>query len=316
MNINLKESVKRKKQRNCSKKPKIQFGLNSRKDESSVIQEGYLSSDNEKSHNNVPSPRTASSSRSAVNRELAAEQAALRLRAEKAMKDISTKSDICDYDADYESFSSGHQRKIEASTQQDNEPEGIKESKYIANLLKKAKERQQEKEIIMERKIAREQEAEGNKDEYLGKDKFVTRGYKRILEEREAWIQKDRKQAEIEEEEDVTKRKGTGLMGFYGNFSQNVALSGRGYEKSSTKRSDSDHGFDSNNSENGAKLIDSETPKTNTSSHVASKHQTEEDIETQSLDGVDNELKEQALKAKRMQKIFEARDRYLTRRRQ
>mmetsp|Transcript_12597 Transcript_12597/g.19080 ORF Transcript_12597/g.19080 Transcript_12597/m.19080 type:complete len:325 (-) Transcript_12597:57-1031(-) len=318
MNINLKESVKRKKQRNRSKKPQIQFGLNPRS-ERSLVTGGRSSStdeeaDNEKPYDVFPSSRASSSSRNAVNRELAKEQAALRLRGEKAMKDMSTKSgDIYDYDGDFESFSSGYQQQIYNDSQREREVEGVKESKYIANLLKKAKERKQEKEIIMERKIARDQQAEGAKDEYLGKDKFVTRGYKRVLEERKVWIENDKKQTKIEEEEDVTKRKGAGLMGFYGNFSQNVALGGRESEKScTTKKTEDSHDFSGNITK--AKPTHSEYSRRSSISSATSKYKAKGDNDTQSLDGLEIELQEQALKAKRMQKIFEARDRYLLRR--
>lgn len=95
--------------------------------------------------------------------------------------------------------------------------------------MKAARERQQERDVVHERKMVREQAAEEDADPAVlrGKEKFVTAGYRRKLEERQLWeaAQEDRRRAE--EENDVTKRE-EGMANFYGNFQRNVAMGGGG----------------------------------------------------------------------------------------
>eukprot|EP00894_Picocystis_sp_ML_P000827 jgi/Pico_ML_1/51344/g2397.t1 len=57
-----------------------------------------------------------------------------------------------------------------------------KKPKYVEAILTHAKEREKERDILMERKIAREIEKEA--EVYGDVEKFVTAGYKRKLEER------------------------------------------------------------------------------------------------------------------------------------
>mmetsp|Transcript_6861 Transcript_6861/g.25305 ORF Transcript_6861/g.25305 Transcript_6861/m.25305 type:complete len:260 (+) Transcript_6861:138-917(+) len=76
--------------------------------------------------------------------------------------------------------------------------------RYISQLLKKAKEREFEMDIIYERQVAKERAA----DEHLygDKEQFVTSAYKQKLQEREQWMAEE-KQREVEEQRnDVTKR--------------------------------------------------------------------------------------------------------------
>lgn len=307
MNFNLKDATKRKKGK-ASKKPAINFGLNTRKPKASSVFQGDDEDDNNNSHDISKSRGNAT--RDIVNRELAAEQAALRKRAEKAISELSSKSNnnMYDYDADYEAFSSGHQQKANENKQSSDDGKP-KESRYIASLLKKAKEREHEREIIMERKIAREQEAEDNKHEFLDKDKFITKGYKRVLEEREAWIEKDKKQSKIEEEEDVTKRKGFGVTGFYSNFSHNVAVGGVKADDKHEKPIIIDKVQVVQENEVATERLNGNIIR---SSHSSKDRHIDED-DGSSVDEAGEELKEQAIRAKRMQKIFDARDRYLKR---
>lgn len=62
--------------------------------------------------------------------------------------------------------------------------------KYITKLLDKAKARQQEQEIIYERKLLKEREREDHL--YGDKDKFVTTAYKQKLAEQAKWIEEER----------------------------------------------------------------------------------------------------------------------------
>lgn len=72
-----------------------------------------------------------------------------------------------------------------------------KKPKYVEAILAHAKEREKEREILMEKKIAREIEQEA--EVYGDVEKFVTAGYKRKLEERQAWIEEE-KAKEVEED--------------------------------------------------------------------------------------------------------------------
>ena len=159
--------------------------------------------------------------RSSINKEIAAEQAALRKRAQSAMAKASLDTNVYDYDAEYDTFSSGKKMldAIEAAKQQaklkqssTNEP---KKSKYISSLLKTAERRNQEQEIIYEKSIIKEQSKEDT--QYEGKDKFITTSYKRKLAEREQWAKEEKERTKNEEENDVTKKKvGVGSFMFGG----------------------------------------------------------------------------------------------------
>ena len=173
--------------------------------------------DSSSDEDETPSSTNKSTSRQNFNKDLLAEQAALRKRAEKAIDS----SGVYNYDEDYESFSVGH--AFDKATQQEpQDTSGEKpKSRYIENLLQKAKERQYEREIVMERKIAKEQAEEDLNADYRDKEKFVTKSYKRKLEEREAWLKQDAEKQKRDEERDVSKQNaGVAMMGFYGNLSR------------------------------------------------------------------------------------------------
>lgn len=95
-----------------------------------------------------------------------------------------------------------------------------KKSKYIELLMHKAKEREQEHEIIYERKLAKERSKE--EDLYKDKDKYVTSAYKKKLAEREKWMEEERLRKLREEKDDVTKK--SDISDFYFNLSKNVAF--------------------------------------------------------------------------------------------
>jgi coiled-coil domain-containing protein 55 len=77
----------------------------------------------------------------------------------------------------------------------------LTQPKYIQNLIQKAKEREQYREIVYEKKIAKER----SKDDHLfaDKDKYITEAYRRKLAEREKQMELERLRELQEEREDV-----------------------------------------------------------------------------------------------------------------
>ena len=163
------------------------------------------------------------SSRAGVNQAVRSEQDALKLRAQKAMQ-ISESSSLYDYDGVYDSFHKETDAEQEEKTKEDD-----RKSRYIADLLEAAKKRKHEKDIIYEKKIAREQAVEEAEEDFRGKEKFITAAYRKKLEERELWLAQDEQQRKEDEANDVTKQAGSlGMANFYGNLSNNVSLGGVG----------------------------------------------------------------------------------------
>lgn len=200
MNIDLGGAVKSKQTK--------KYGLNKREPKNNVF-----GGDDSSSEEEAPA-----SSRAAVNRALQREQDALRKRARAAMT-----SDVYDYDGAYDEM-----HPTNASEKPEEPVE--KKSRYVADLLKVSQARQQEREIILERKIAREQDVEDQQADFREKEKFVTSAYRDKLTERKAWLENDQRRTNEEEENDITKRK-EGMANFYGNFSRNVAVGGKAHEK-------------------------------------------------------------------------------------
>ena len=180
--------------------------------------------------------------RQRINREIVKEQAAIRQRALRAAEqaqresthnkagggDNINKPAIYDYDGAYDSFAT----QPSASNQKEGEGP-VKEhrkSRYIGNLLETAKKRQQEREAVMERKIAKEQAVEDAQEDFAGKEKFVTKAYRRKLEERKQWQAEEDAKDKEETANDVTQKTtaGAAMARFYGNFSNNVAVGGTG----------------------------------------------------------------------------------------
>ena len=232
-------------------KGRLDYGLNARnkpnKNASSSRKKGLTSFGGDDSDSNDDDDNRhhgPSGARSDINREIAAEQAALRKRAEAAM-DASSALDpmVYDYDGKYDSFGSGR----EASSVDDERKErssGTKgQCRYISSLLKTAQRRNQEQEIVYERKIAKEQAAKDAELMYEGKEKFITSAYKRKLAEREEWAKEEKERERREEEEDVTKvMKGGNFL--YGGFVKNVVL-GRSADKGGENKGNSKESDDS-----------------------------------------------------------------------
>jgi len=105
--------------------------------------------------------------------------------------------------------------EIHASRVQPKQAEKIeRKSKYITTLMDRAKDREREQSIIYERQLLKERKKE---DHMFGdKDKFVTSGYKKKLQEDAQWLEEEKMRERREEDEDVTKRKD--LSGFYSNL--------------------------------------------------------------------------------------------------
>lgn len=80
------------------------------------------------------------------------------------------------------------------------------QSKYIDSLLEKAKRREQEREIVFERKLAKDRAKEDA--EFGDKEKFVTRAYREKLEERKKWLAEEKRREAIEAANDVSNTAG------------------------------------------------------------------------------------------------------------
>ena len=168
---------------------------------------------------------TPAGGRAAVNRALIREQDAIRakVRAAEAADDTG----LYDYDGAYDSFHSNNQDGA-SSSQQQQQQSG---SRYIGELLQAAERRQRERDVVHERRVAREQAAEEAADPSLrGKEMFVTAAYKKQLEERKLWQAREKQEERRAEEEasNVTTRRGhqDGMANFYSNLNRNVALGG------------------------------------------------------------------------------------------
>lgn len=209
--MNIALDPKKKKE----KKATIGYGLNNRKVGTSLNNNvfGESSSEDEKDDN-----VGGMTNRGRVNQQIAKEQAALRKRAQAAA--ASVEESVYDYDGAYDSFKDS--MKSDSSSKKEE-----RSSKYIGDLLKAAKKRERERDVIYERKLAKEQAEEDAQADYQGKEKFITKAYKRKLEERKQWEQEEKQKERKEEENDVTKKSaGTAFANFYGNFNRNVAMGG------------------------------------------------------------------------------------------
>jgi hypothetical protein len=225
------------------KKRSLEFGLNNRSTKTNNVSKNVFGDDDssddddddddndvddvdQKDEITKSSVGVVSGGRKAVNQQIVKEQASLRKRAQAAMMAVEDPS-MYDYDGVYDTFKSNNtttdeQRKRTTATSQEN-----RKSKYVGDLLKAAKVRERERDAIYERRIAKEQAEEDAKDEYSGKEKFVSKAYKRKLEERRQWEQEQDEKEREEAANDVTKKSaGVAFAHFYGNLNKNVAAGG------------------------------------------------------------------------------------------
>ena len=105
---------------------------------------------------------------------------------------------IYGYDEVYEQISSTVQQeqKREEKKRHERETNVNRQPKYVAGLLEKSKERAKEYERMQERRIQREREQEG--DVYADKEVFVTSAYKAKLIERQADLEREKKEEKRE----------------------------------------------------------------------------------------------------------------------
>lgn len=192
------------------------FGLNSRKKASNPSKSNVFGDDGDSSDDESDEGNQGKSRREVVNKQIAREQAAHRRRAQADLAS-STERNVYDYDGAYDSF----QQKQKDTTKKEVDQE--KKSKYIEDLLKAAKVRERERDVIYERRNAKEQEEEDAKADYRGKEKFVTNSYKRKLQERKQWEVEQKQKEREEEANDVTKKSaGSAFAGFYGNLNRSA----------------------------------------------------------------------------------------------
>ncbi|KAG4998716.1 hypothetical protein AAZX31_10G273300 [Glycine max] len=139
---------------------------------------------------------------------------------EQQKKALEEDPSVFDYDGVYDQM----KEKVARPLVQDREE---RKPKYIQNLIKKAKEREQYREIVYEKKIAKER----SKDDHLyaDKDKFITEAYRKKLAERERQMELERLRELQEERDDVTKKKDF-LLDFYANLDKNVAYGAKDAE--------------------------------------------------------------------------------------
>lgn len=153
--------------------------------------------------------------RAAAARRRAAKR--VRLAQAKVLADDPT---AYDYDAVYDSMSAAKGARdagAAAPAPSDRVP------RYLHNILRSAKEREIERERVMQRKAHKERVAEGS--EFAGKDEYITPAYKRKLAEMERQDAEDRVRAAVEAAHGVASK--TDMADFFGNlYKNNVAMGG------------------------------------------------------------------------------------------
>jgi len=218
MNISLSAAGKKKQKKGGSS---LAFGLNSRKktttpnstsNNNNVFGDDGDSSDNDSDDGG----NQGKSRRQVVNEQIAREQAASRRRAQAALASAKDAKGVYDYDGAYDSFHPTEESKTKPEAEE-------KKSKYIGDLLKAAKVRERERDAIYERRNAKEQAEEDANTDFRGKEKFVTKSYKRKLQERKQWEAEQEQKEREEEANDVTKKAaGSAFAGFYGNLNRST----------------------------------------------------------------------------------------------
>ncbi|RCI15238.1 hypothetical protein L249_6468 [Ophiocordyceps polyrhachis-furcata BCC 54312] len=111
---------------------------------------------------------------------------------------------IYEYDSVYDSL-----KQARTGAKETGEADAQRKPKYMQGLTQAAKVRKRDALIAMEKKIAREREAEG--DEYADKETFVTEAYKRQQEENRRLEEAERRK----EEEDARRNKGGGMSAYH-----------------------------------------------------------------------------------------------------
>jgi coiled-coil domain-containing protein 55 len=217
--------------------------------------------------------------------------------------------DVYDYDGDYDSF------KRDGDSKKNKEED--RKSRYIGDLVKAADKRNRERDVINERKVAREQATEDAEADYRGKDKFVTAAYKEKLEERKLWQAEEDKQRREEETNDVTKKTGgIAMANFYGTLNRNVAMGattsnrdGGPSEQESSQRRESDSNVHNESEPTKLSFTDGfETAESNPDDKQKTAGNDNEEADEE-----DPTTRRRHKRKRREQKVNEARERYLKR---
>ena len=287
----------------------LSYGLNPRTNPKPSRKRQRLSgfdSDSSSSH------EEETTGRSATNKAIAAEQNALRKRAQSALQTY-------DFDGEYDSFTKN--KPVEKKKEDD------KSSKYISKLLQSSQRRTREQEIIYERKIAKEQAAEEEEEGFEGKEKFITSAYKRKLAEREEWIKEEREREAKEKEEDVTKKTGGSfLMGGFGRNMLSGAVGdveGKGSEKKTSENMERNdrHGDSSMDTERWGNTSRNRQPRDDDSNRYSNQMSSHSNASSANInDGTKSDKPETVLPKTRRQileeravKLRDARARYFQR---
>eukprot|EP00205_Picochlorum_sp_RCC944_P002052 CAMPEP_0182609254 /NCGR_PEP_ID=MMETSP1330-20130603/3409_1 /TAXON_ID=464278 /ORGANISM="Picochlorum sp., Strain RCC944" /LENGTH=246 /DNA_ID=CAMNT_0024828095 /DNA_START=168 /DNA_END=905 /DNA_ORIENTATION=+ len=117
---------------------------------------------------------------------------------------------VFDYDVHVDAIQAARREKVEARQQE----KVARKSRYIAGLLETAEHRKKEQEVLFEKRLEKEREAE--EEVYGTKEKFVTGAYRRKLEEEEKWKLAQEKKRE-EDEANAVEKRGS-MAGFYSNY--------------------------------------------------------------------------------------------------
>lgn len=130
----------------------------------------------------------------------------LEIQAEALKQD----ANIFDYDAHVDSI---HEARSKSSSKTIHE-KIERRSKYITGLLETAEHRKREQEVLKEKRMEKERAAE--EQVYGTKERFVTSAYRKKMEEEQKWKEEQEKKKKEEDENAVEKK---GHMGdFYRNF--------------------------------------------------------------------------------------------------
>jgi coiled-coil domain-containing protein 55 len=167
-------------------------------------EEDLVESDDDDTLTNKASKKAPSLTSSFTNTNSNRIKKETQIEIEKALKE---NPNVFEYDEIYDELEA-QKAKLDPKSKNQNE---TKEPKYIAGLMKAAAKRRMENEKVLERKIQKERELEG--ELWRDKEVFVTTAYRKKMEERQALEQEERNQERIEELLDVRKQKD--LSGFY-----------------------------------------------------------------------------------------------------
>jgi coiled-coil domain-containing protein 55 len=221
----------------------------------------------------------------------------LEMQAEALKQDAA----IFDYDSHLDSIREARSRSSSKMVHDKVE----RRSKYITGLLETAEHRKKQQEVLKEKRLEKERAAEEHI--YGTKEKFVTSAYRKKMEEEQKWKMEQEEKRKLEEDAAVEKK---GHMGdFYRNlFKTNVDF----VSPIDTKEPLAEKGTRGNSPESeeaGPPLL-METKSTNDDANGAPDE--EDEIKPDTTEDEDTSRAER-IKREREDKIKEAKERYLAR---